>query len=194
MSDKLTLFNKQTADESMSAADLNRVEMAEQDNEALQKIATSGGKIVSCPAEPIEIPGIAAAAFDADDCLGTIMKIAVPKSGELRSATYLDLSDQGGQVDLEIYKRSIAQAASNAAYAPTDVESANFVTELNFVVFDDHGLFRTSEITNIGKGYTAPEGYFYIQAVNRGTNTIAAGALPRVQLQILSDDPTWQEV
>ena len=150
-------------------------------------------KVVSCPSKPIEIPGITAAdIFDAGDCFGTIFEIAVPKSGEIRSAIFLDLDDEGSQVDLEIFKDSITQIASDAAWDLPSTELLRFVTELAFVAFDNHITCQSSDLTNIGKAYTAPGGKLYIQAVCRGTPTIAANKSPRVQLQISSDDPDWR--
>lgn len=165
-------------------------------NELLEQIKslTSRGRVVSCPRFPMMIPGIVAAdAFDADDCFGTVATIDVPPSGILYSATFFDLDDEGTQVDLEVFKEPIAQVASDAAFAPSDAEILTLVTELNFTTFDDHGGARTSEITNIGKAYTSPNGKLYIQAVTRSISTIAAGNMPHFQLQILSDDPEWIE-
>ncbi len=159
------------------------------------KNLVSRPKTVCCPATPFEILGITAgAALSASgDALGLVMKIAVPPSGVIYSATFFDLDDEGSQVDLEIFKRSIADVAWDAPFAPSDTEILNFITELNFFAFDDHGSCQTSEIKNIGKAYTVPNGFLYIQAVTRATPNIAAGNMPRIQLQILSDDPTWQE-
>ncbi len=151
-------------------------------------------KVVSCPIHPVEIPGITASdAFDANDCFGTIVELFVPPSGIIYSATFWDLDDEGTQVDLEIFKYNITQIASDAAWAPTDADILHLITELAFVSFDDHINNQTSEVTNIGKGYTAPEGKFYIQAVCRGTPNIAAANMPRFQLQIIPDDPNWKE-
>lgn len=150
--------------------------------------------VVSCPTDPVEILGITAAdALDAGDAMGNFVKLRVPKSGIIYSATFWDMDDEGTQVDLEIFKQEITQIASDGAWAPPDVELLRFVTELAFVSFDDHGGARTSELTNIGKAYTAPEGYFWIQAVTRSTPTIAAGNMPKFQLQIIPGDPGWKE-
>lgn len=148
--------------------------------------------IVDCPLEPIEIPGSGSSgAYEVNDCMGTIFTIHVPKRGVIVSATYWDLDNEDKQLDLEIFKRNFTQIASEATWSPTDVDIVKFVTELAFVNGDDHNSSYTFDITNIGKAYTAPEGKFYIQAVTRGTPTIAA--LPRVQLQIQSFDPAFKE-
>ena len=149
-------------------------------------------RIYSCPELPIEIPGITPAdALDANDCMGVQFPLKVPKRGIIYSATMWDLDDEGLQVDLEIFKEPIVQAANDAAFAPTDQDIMGFVTELNFVAFDDHGSCQTSEIKNIGKAYTAPKGIFWIQAVTRGAHNIAQAAMPRIQLHILPLDPDW---
>lgn len=149
-------------------------------------------KIVSCPATPGQIPGIVAAnAFDANDCFGIVFELEVPKSGEIRSATFFDLDDEGSQIDLEIFMGQIPIIASDAAWAPVDADLLKFLTEIAFVSFDDHINNQTSEVTNIGKAYNAPAGKFWIQAVCRFTPTIAAGSMPKFQLQILTDDPAW---
>jgi len=150
--------------------------------------------VVTCPLAPITIPGITAAdAFDANDCFGTIFEIDVPKHGILYSATFFDMDDEGTQVDLEIFRHSITQIASSGGWSPTDEDILKFITELAFVAFDDHDKSQTSELTNIGKAYTAPAGKLYIQAVCRSTPDIAANNMPRVQLQILSADPDFKE-
>jgi len=150
-------------------------------------------QIFACPLLPIEIPGIVSGdAFDAGDCFGTLLQVKVPKSGIIYSATFFDRDDEGSQVDLEIFNRRIAQAASDAAFAPTDNEILSFVTELAFYNFDDHGASQTSELLNIGKAYTAPDGVFYIQAVCRGTPNIASTSMPFFQLFIMSDEPAFK--
>lgn len=150
-------------------------------------------KVVSCPATPIEIQGIGVGAEGANDVMGTITVVEVPTSGIIYSATFFDLDYEKTQVDLEIFNHNIIQVADNGAWSPSDRDILSFVTELAFFSFDDHITNATSELVNIGKAYVAPEGKLYIQAVCRGTPTIAAGSAPRFKLQILSDDPNWQE-
>ncbi len=164
-------------------------------NELLEEIKklTARTKTVSCPIEPMAIPGSdSATALESGDTVGKVFRLAAPPSGEIRSAILFDFDDEGTQVDLMIYKSPIVDVAVDAAYAPTDTEGLNFLTRLPFVVFDDHGAFQTAELTNIGKAYTVRDGFFYIQAVTRSTPTIAAGVPHRIQIQILSDDPTWR--
>lgn len=165
-------------------------------NELLDEIKklTARTKTVSCPAVPVVVTASdTAVALESGDTLGLVFSIEVPPSGEIRSATLFDMDDKGIQTDLEIFKAPIVDQATDAAFAPTKVEGLTFLCELSFGSPDDHGLFQTFDITNIGKAYSVPSGKFYIQAVTRGTPTVTAGSPYRVQLQILSDDPTWQE-
>ena len=157
-----------------------------------------GGKVgtntVSCPSTPAQIQGIVTGnALDAGDVFGNIFELEVPKSGVIQSATFYDFDDEGEQVDLEVFIGRITQIASDASWAPSDIDMLKFRTEIQFFTFDDHINSQTSEVKNIGKAYSAPQGKLFIQAVCRGTPNIAAGSLPRFQLQILSDDPNWKE-
>ena len=153
------------------------------------RVLSSPKIAVNCPANPVEIPGITAAnAFDANDCFGTLVELKVPRSGEIRSATFWDLDDENSQVDLLIFGHKIAQTASKDPWSPKDSDMLFFITQLDFVSSEDHDNSRTFELTNIGKAYSVPEGKFWIQAVCRGTPNIAAGQMPKFQLQILSFD------
>uniref|UniRef100_A0A6M3XSV7 Uncharacterized protein n=1 Tax=viral metagenome TaxID=1070528 RepID=A0A6M3XSV7_9ZZZZ len=149
--------------------------------------------IVTCPLHPVGIPGIGAGAEDANDALGTVFTIDVPKRGVLVSATYFDLDDEGTQVNFYLFKSLPTAIADNAAWTCSDADVIKQVTRLAFFVFNDQTVSQTSEIKNIGKAYTAPEGKFYIQAQCAGTPTIATGSAPRLQLQIQSFDPNFKE-
>lgn len=149
-------------------------------------------KVVSCPSEPVEIAGIDTAdAYTAKDTLGTLTTISVPESGILYSATLWDLDDEGSEIRLHIFKHEPTQIADDATYAPADGDIIKLVTTLSFASFTDYQNSQVSELTNIGKAYTAPGGLFYIQAETRSTPTIAAGSQPKFQLQIIPDDPDW---
>ena len=165
--------------------------------QAIKDIQTT--KIVSCPLVPMIIPGIGTGAIYAGtaaipECLGTLAKLSVPKRGIIVSATFFDLDDEGLQVDLEVFTKAITQVADNAAWTLSAPDSLSFVEEIPFFTFDDQIACQTSEVRNIGKAYVALDGAFYIQAITRGAPTIAAGALPRFQLQIQSFDPAFKEV
>lgn len=157
--------------------------------EDIKRYLAINRSVNSYPSVPVEIQGIVAAdAFDAGDCMGILTKVKVPKSGILYSATFWDMDDEGSEVDLEVFKNEIPQIASDQPWAPTDETMRSFVTHLAFASFIDHGTSRTAELNNIGKAYTAPLGYFWIQAVTPSTPTIAAGNMPRFQLQIIPTD------
>ena len=149
---------------------------------------------VSCPRTPIEIPGIGTdAAYAAGDCLGTLFEIEVPTSGVIYSASYYGLDDETLQVNFEIFKARIPSGTDNLAWSPADSSILNRLTRLAFFNFEDQINSQTSELLNIGKAYTAPRGKLWFQGVAQGALTIPALNIPRVQLQILSDDPEWQE-
>lgn len=149
---------------------------------------------VSCPQTPMVIPGIGTgAAYAAGDCLGTLFEIEVPASGVIYSGTYWDLDDEAILTDFRIFKTKVTSGTDNAAWSPTDTAMLSFITNLSFFNFTDDINSQTSELVNIGKAYTAPQGKLWVQAVTRGAPTIAAANLPRFQIQVLSDDPEWQE-
>lgn len=162
--------------------------------EQLIDVVKQGARIVTCPVVPLIIPGIATgAAYTANDAMGTPFTIKVPKYGILYSATFLDMDDEGSQMDFAIFKQGITTSGDNSAWAPTDTDLLHFLTLLQFATFSDHGTGRTAELVNIGRAYSAISGLLTIQAIARSTPTIAAGNLPRLQLQILSGDPDFIE-
>lgn len=164
-------------------------------NQLLEEISKRfSGKVVSCPLIPAEIPGITAAdEVDAGDAMGTLLEIDVPKSGVIYSATYYSLDDDAAQTDFAVFKYKPKQATHDAAWTLGVADVVLLVTELSFVAFDDHAVTQTSELTNIGTAYRAPEGKLWLQAITRAAVTIAANLMPRVQLQILSDEPDFKE-
>ncbi len=151
-------------------------------------------KAVSCPRHPIAVTGVSGNTFTAGDAFGLLIEIQVPPSGIIYSATFFDLDNEGTQFDAEIFRQKPAQVASEAAWTLAVVDAPKFVTELAFVAFDDHTATQTSELTNIGKAYTAPAGIFWVQLVCRATPDMASASVnPKIQLQILPDDLNWQE-
>ena len=148
--------------------------------------------IVSCPLEPMAIPGIGAGAEGALDAMGTLFTIPVPKRGEIRSATYYDLDFEGTAVNLYLFRHQPTAIADNAAWTLSDGDAPKLVAKLAFAGFDTHSTTcYTSEINSIGKAYTAPEGKFWIQASCVAICTIAVA--PKFQIQILSFDKNFQE-
>ncbi len=132
------------------------------------------------------VPGIAPAdAFDAGDAFGTMYAIIVPERGIISYGLFLDLDDEGTEIDALFYTAPISVVASDAAFAPTDADARKFVTALKFSAFDDWGLFRTSEIANHNVPYYAPQGKLYGQCKCVSTPNIAAGSEPIIRLGIL---------
>ena len=147
--------------------------------------------IVSCPPDPMGIPGIGASAEGALDAMGTLFTIPFPKSGEIRSATYYDLDFEGTQVNLYLFRRKPTAIADNAAWTLSDEDAPKLITKLAFAGFDTHSTTcYTSEINGIGKAFTAPEGKIWIQASCVAICTIAVA--PKFQLQVLSFDPNFK--
>ena len=152
-------------------------------------------RVVTCPLNPAEIPGITAAdALDADDCMGVVFEVAVPKSGIIFSALLIDPDDEGLQIDLELFNDAITVTDNDAAWAPSDADMDKFITELAFTTYNDHINSQTAELTAIDKAYSAPGGKVYIQAVTRGAHNIEAGKSPKIQLQIISTDSSFVEL
>ena len=156
---------------------------------AIMDIATTS--IVSCPLVPVSVPGIGAGAEGALDAMGTLFELNVPKRGVLLSATYYDLDYEGTQVNLYLFNHPVTAIADNAAWTCSDADVLYQVVRLAFFSFNAQTASQTSELTNIGKAYTAPEGKFYIQAQCVSICTIAVA--PRFQLQIQSFDPDFKE-
>ncbi len=158
--------------------------------QAIKTLGTT--QIVSCPLFPISIPGIGAGAEGALDAMGTQFVVKVPKHGEIRSATYFDLDFEGTQVNLYLFKKKVTQIADNAAWTLSVGDAPYLIAKLAFVSFDVHStVVYTSELTNIGKAYTAPEGKLWIQAQCVSICTIAVA--PQLQIQIQSFDPDFKE-
>ncbi len=159
--------------------------------QAVKAIGTT--KIVSCPVFPIAIPGIGAGAEGALDALGTQFTIKVPKSGVIVSATYYDPDFEGTQVNIHLFNHKVAAIADNAAWTLSDGDCPNLVTTLPFISYVTHSnTVYTFELSNIGIGYTAPEGKLWVQAQCIAICTIAVA--PYFVMKIQSFDPDFKEV
>ena len=131
----------------------------------------------------IAVPNITPAnALHADDAMGDLFGIRVPKSGIIQSATFYDVDDEGSQVDLVLTRARFTGAASDAAFSMLDDDLLTVIIQLNFTTFFDMVNGQVSSIENIGKAYRVPPekkgskmGVIYAQAIARGTPNIAAG-------------------
>ena len=135
------------------------------------------------------IAGVVAAAYAERDALGSQWEIPVPRKSRLQSATLWDLSDQNLQVNLTIADRPFdTKIADNAPFALSDDDALKVVYQVEFIIFTDWVNNRASFVDQIGKRLTFPDGVCYLQAFVPGAPTIAAGALPVVQLEFEPDE------
>lgn len=151
--------------------------------------------IVSCPLEPVEVPGIPASNldYDAGDAFGTVIRVRVPKRGVLLSGSFFDLDDEGTDVYFHIYKLELDIAPTvDSDYDIADGDALKWVHTLHFYTFRDFASNQVSEATNIGKAYTSPDGMFYLYG-EIGTTAQTFAIFPRIQLQIQSFDPDFKE-
>jgi hypothetical protein len=152
-------------------------------------------RTVFCPLDPITVPGVGASAQGALDAVGVPFIIAVPRGGVIHGARWYDLADQASDIWVHIFKREFSMAADNAAWSPSDTDIVNEITVLKFTDDTDEINSRVFFLENQGIAYSAPEGklYFGVSTPAASTPTYALGSSPRLQLTILSDDPSFQE-
>lgn len=144
------------------------------------------------------VPGIVTGAAYADgDAIGA-GAIVFPnclrsgvQSGQLYSATYLDLDDEGLQVDLHLYAAVPTYAPTdNGAYAPSDADLVNsrYIGTVSFATFSNFSSNQVSvgSFNPIGVA-GAPGTNIYGHVVARGALNIAIGNLPLFRLLWLSD-------
>lgn len=147
--------------------------------------------------EYVVIPGIGTGAAYTDGyAFGTTItfpNVLRPNvgSGVLYSATYLDLDDEGLQVDLHLFKRPPTYVPiNNAAYSPSDSDllASGYICTVSFTTFSNFGANQVSYVGNIGRAFANAAGTdLYGQCVARGVQNIAAANLPMMSLQALAD-------
>jgi len=132
----------------------------------------------------VEVPGIAAAdAFDANDAVGTVFGVDVPKAGWITGFKLIDPDDDTLALTAHVYSQPFVGAASDAAYTVAAGFARYWVTNVTFSTVEDEGGFKVSEV--VGETfYEAPGGKLWIQCSTTGTPTIAAGAMPILQIGI----------
>ena len=132
----------------------------------------------------IDIPGIAAAdAFDANDAVGNVFEIPVPKFGIIREFKLLDPSDVTLALTAHIFDRRFTGAASDAAFTIGTSDARAWVTSATFNAPVDLGGIKVAEVVGTSY-YLAPSGVLYCQCSTTGTPTITAGYAPAIQLCI----------
>jgi len=143
--------------------------------------------------EPIKVPGIAIAdALDANDAEGIKFFIPTPPSGIIYGAKMVDPDKESIESHLFIFNKEIVGTASDAAFAPTDVEmTLYYVGMWDFTTWETTSAQATSEgnatAPSPPKLFKTSIGGLWCQLVTRGAPTIAAGKEPYIQLFILPD-------
>lgn len=134
---------------------------------------------------PLDIPGIVTgAAYTANDQMGSVLRLAVPKAGIIRDAFFYDLSDQALNKTLWVFRANPVLAADNAAFALDDVDIVNAEGVMLFSTWRDGVNGQLGITTNVPLYYTAPSGYLFLAVQTAGTDTIAAGNVPKLSLLI----------
>lgn len=141
------------------------------------------------------VPGIVTgAAYQDGDAFGTTITFpgmvrTEVGSGQLYSATYLDLDDEGLQLDLHLFRAPPTYTPTdNAAYSPTDNDMLNYIGTVTFASFSNFGANQVSVGTFSPIAFTSDtDANLYGQCVTRGAPTIADGNLPRIRLVVLAD-------
>lgn len=147
--------------------------------------------------EYVQVPGIGTgAAYSDGEAIGATITFpnllrAETLSGQLYSATYLDIDKEALQVDLYLFKRVPTYAPSdNNTYAPTDADlvASGFVGVVSFLTFYSTSTSAVSVGTFSPIGFAGAAGTaLYGQLVARGGLNIAANNLPQLRLVVLAD-------
>lgn len=132
----------------------------------------------------VEVPGIVAGnALDANDAIGIVFEIPVPKFGVIREFKLLDPSDVTLALTAHIFDRAFTGAASDAAFTIGTADAHAWVTSVTFGSPVDLGGVKVAEVTGTSYYYT-PSGSLWCQCSTTGTPTITEGYAPKIQLCI----------
>lgn len=134
--------------------------------------------------------GIATGAAYADkDAIGTVaVRVTVPRSGIIQSATYYDLDDEGLPVDLWLFASPPGAQTDNSAFALNDQDVLAVIDVVQFSgSFFDAVNCQVCTVNGLGIAYVAPLESIWVQLQARGALNIAAGNLPNFRLRILYD-------
>ncbi len=133
-----------------------------------------------------EITGIAAAdALDANDQMGGLIQIAVPKNGCIVDARFIDIDFEGIAKECWLFDSIVGVAASDAAFSISDEDLRG--AHVGTLTFSTFLTATASEFARSGDTplwYTAPAGYLYMATKTLGVDNIAAGKNPGVKLTI----------
>lgn len=157
---------------------------------------TIGRKTVHCPGVPKPVPGIGSAVgFAALDTVGVLFTIRVPKSGMIWGARLYDPSDNGSNINVHLFTRTVTLAADNAPWTLSDADSLAEIATLLFTTWVDNINNQYSQLQTQEIAYSAPEGLLYVGLATpaASTPTYTVPAWPHLQLVIHSDDPDFAE-
>lgn len=151
-----------------------------------------GGTVRIGPFGPTDI--VTGAAYADLDAMGVTPFLvsggphAVPRSGVIQSAIYIDRDDEGLQIDLWLFTAQVGNQTDNSAFVVSDADLTRVIDVIQFSSFRDANTGQVSVVNGIGTAYELQPGenmYGLLQA--RGALNIAAGALPLFNIKILGD-------
>ena len=126
---------------------------------------------------------VPAVAYAANDAVGGLFQIAVPKIGIIEGFKLIDPDDDTLALTAHLFSRRVAVAADNAAFTISADDSLAWVTSVTFDAPLDIGGAKVAE--EVGTSYyEAPDGLLWCQCSTTGTPTIAAGKIPILVLCI----------
>ncbi len=133
-----------------------------------------------------EITGITAAdALDANDQMGGLITIPVPKNGCIVDARFIDIDFEGIAKECWLFEYPVVVAASDAAFSISDEDLRGaHVGTLTFSTFTTATASEVSRSGDTPLWYSAPSGYLYMAVKTLGVDNIAAGKNPAVKLTI----------
>ena len=142
-----------------------------------------GGALFYLP--PIVIPGITTAdALDANDQMGSVLQIVVPKRGCITKALIFDPSDQGISAEMWLFRQVPVLAASDSAFALADADLLNVIDVLTFATYKDAVNGQVALTADTPCWYTAEGVSIWVAFKTLGTPTYTAGSMPQLSLLI----------
>jgi len=118
-----------------------------------------------------------AAAYATADAFGGRLVIPVPVEGTICTVVFHDYDDEGITKELVLFNDEFTATADNSAFAVSDADMRNCVGVISIVTYFNFGSNQIGQATP-ALFYIAPKGLLYGQFVTRGTDNIAAGAIP----------------
>lgn len=152
------------------------------------KVFLVGGKTLHVG--PIGIPGIVPAVlYSANDVVGTIHAVEVPKSGIIQSVRFYDKDDEGANMTLLLFREEpSADETDNAQPSLTDDDLSRLEAAILVDTWHDLVDNQIGTEDNLGIAYTAPEEKLWALWITRGSPTIAAANTPLWSMTILADE------